>query len=212
MCRRVAFFIAGTFLILALRVAADNAHDWPACNLALDSEAIAACSNLISSGITGSILATVYNHRGLARERSGDFDGAIADYTEAIRLNPNYATTYFTRGSARERKGDFDGAIADYSETIRLNPHYKVFYSRAIAYREKGDYDHAMNDFAESIRLNPNYVPAYTARGSLWEAKGDINRARADYDAALTRVSTDDPDGLKAQQIARDHLSVLPKK
>lgn len=44
----------------------------------------------------------------------GDYDRAIADYTQAIRLDPGYANSY--------NKGDFDRAVADYEVVLRINP------------------------------------------------------------------------------------------
>ena len=53
---------------------------------------------------------------GLARQTKGDLDGAIADYSKAIELNPKIAEAYNNRGLARYDKEDFDGAIADYTK------------------------------------------------------------------------------------------------
>src|SRR5208283_4947953 len=50
------------------------------------------------------------------------YDQAIADYTEAIRLNPEFGTAFNNRGFAYAAKEDYDRAIADYYEAIRLNP------------------------------------------------------------------------------------------
>ena len=50
------------------------------------------------------------------------YDQAIADYTQAIRLNPNYALAYYNRGNVYYRKGDYDRAIADYEAVLRINP------------------------------------------------------------------------------------------
>ncbi len=49
-------------------------------------------------------------------------DRAIADYNEAIRLNPNLANAFGNRANAYVRKGNNNGAIADYNEAIRLDP------------------------------------------------------------------------------------------
>ena len=46
----------------------------------------------------------------------------MADYDQAIQLNPKYARAYHNRGSAWGNKGDLDRAIADYNQAIRLDP------------------------------------------------------------------------------------------
>jgi tetratricopeptide (TPR) repeat protein len=50
------------------------------------------------------------------------YDEAIADYNEAIRLRPQYAKTYFNRGSAYRKKGQNEQAIADYQKALELSP------------------------------------------------------------------------------------------
>ena len=50
----------------------------------------------------------------------GNCDKAIADYTEAIRIDPARADAFCGRGMAYAREADFDKAIADYTEAIRL--------------------------------------------------------------------------------------------
>ena len=50
------------------------------------------------------------------------YEKAIADYNEAIRLDPKMAAAYTQRGYAWEAKKDYEKAIADYTEAIRLNP------------------------------------------------------------------------------------------
>ena len=94
-----------------------------------------------------------------AREED-DLDGKIADYAEAIRLNPGYTRPSTTAASARFDKGDLEGAIADYDEAIRLDPEYApAFHNRGIARLVKGDLDGAIADFDEAIRLDPEYAP-----------------------------------------------------
>jgi Flp pilus assembly protein TadD len=58
--------------------------------------------------------------RGNLLRDKGDFDGAIAAYTEAIRLNPHNAQLYSSRGQAYARKGEWEKAIADCTQAIHL--------------------------------------------------------------------------------------------
>src|SRR4029077_11145106 len=99
--------------------------------------------------------AMAYYYRGDAWRAKDDPDRAIADYSEAIRLDPKNAEVYVNRGIAWGKKKDYDRAIADYSEAIQLNPkHLLAHYSRGFAWHEKKDYDRAIADYSEVIRLN----------------------------------------------------------
>jgi tetratricopeptide (TPR) repeat protein len=51
----------------------------------------------------------------------GDLDGAIADYSKAISLNPQYADAYRNRGNAKRKKGDLNGASADLNQAVKLS-------------------------------------------------------------------------------------------
>ena len=62
------------------------------------------------------ISADTYFRRGYAKDEVGDYRGAIADYTEVIRLQPDHVKAYFNRGNAKDELGDYRGAIADYTE------------------------------------------------------------------------------------------------
>lgn len=65
-----------------------------------------------------------YNERGVRYYDNGDDDRAIADYTQAIRLNPNDAAAYYNLGLAYAAKGDPGRAIADIEAALRINPNY----------------------------------------------------------------------------------------
>ena len=66
--------------------------------------------------------ADAYNNRGSVYFNKGDYDRAIKEFDESIRLNPNDAIAHYNRGTAWSNKGDKDRAIKDYDEAIRLDP------------------------------------------------------------------------------------------
>jgi tetratricopeptide (TPR) repeat protein len=124
--------------------------------------------------------------RGDASKNRGDWDRAIADYTAALREDPNNVRAYYGRGNAFRSKGDHDTAIADYTQAIRLDPNYTfAYYARGITYRAKGDNDRAIADHTQAIRLDSNYVRAYYGRGLAYYYKKDYDRAIADYTQAI---------------------------
>src|SRR5215471_16322385 len=124
--------------------------------------------------------------QGQTNINNGDYDRAIAAFSDAMRLDPKSALAFTNRGVAYERKGDMDRAIADFSEAIRLDPNYALASSdRGIAYARKGDNDRAIADFNEAIRLDPKHVLAFANRGIAYGKKGDTDRAIADYNEAI---------------------------
>jgi tetratricopeptide (TPR) repeat protein len=70
--------------------------------------------------------------RGTDALKKGDLEGAIYNYTSAIKEDQNLAGAYSGRGAAKRLKGDYEGALADLDQSIRLNSTVQsAFYSRA---------------------------------------------------------------------------------
>jgi len=127
-----------------------------------------------------------YLARGELGSDRADFDQAIADFTEAIRLDPGRAVAYLHRGNAWSSKGDLDRALLDYGEAIRIDPNSStVFRQRGIAWRRKGDLDRALVDFDRAIRMGFSDANAYNERGLVWYEKKRYERALADFSRAI---------------------------
>ena len=126
-----------------------------------------------------------YYQRGLQSSYKGELDRAIADFTEAIRLDPK-SHHHFYRAEMYRLKGDYDRAIVGFSESLRLGADKRgVYTGRAEAYRDKGDYDRALGEYDEYIKLSPDSSEIYARRGRVYQAKGDYDRAIADYSKAM---------------------------
>jgi tetratricopeptide (TPR) repeat protein/tRNA A-37 threonylcarbamoyl transferase component Bud32 len=192
--------------VLHFRKAADlrPKHYWAHCWLGLclqqagkaDAAELAydTCVALRPEYVTGYLLrgSAILQQWSLAtdpRVKARLFERALADYGQAIRLDPKDARGYGKRGIAYREKGDTDRALADFTEALRLDPKdVEILGSRGLAYSRKGDYDRAFADFAEAIRLAPDDVLAYSGRGNAYSARGDYDRAIADYTEALRRA------------------------
>ena len=135
---------------------------------------IAACTRLIESGqFTARNLAIFHYDRGIAHKNKKDFDQALNDYSEAIRLDPNYAHAYLNRGVLLADKRELDRAMVDFAAAIRLDPKEKLGYmNRAAAYKIKGDWDRAIADYSEAIRLDPNDIKSLRPRHRLFVKAG----------------------------------------
>src|SRR5215470_2695496 len=75
-----------------------------------------------------------YSNRGLKWLSKNEYDKAIADFTEALKLEPKRLTAYFNRGIAWFQKKEYDKAIADYTEVIKLDPKFiRAYINRGVA-------------------------------------------------------------------------------
>jgi tetratricopeptide (TPR) repeat protein len=121
---------------------------------------------------------------------SREYDDAIADFTEAVRLDPNCAPAYIGRGRAWARRHYRDRELADYSEALRIEPNnasYRV--ARGDSWSAQGRHDSAMEDYNEALRLAPNNPAYWVSRGNEWRRHLKLDDAIADY----TRATQLDP-------------------
>jgi DNA-binding helix-hairpin-helix protein with protein kinase domain len=144
-----------------------------------------------------------YYNQGNAYYKVGDYEGAIENYSQAIRLNTKDAQAYLNRGNARyevaQHSGDPDrvykSAIDDFNHALRIKPSQgEAFLSRGIVRYEiaqysknpERDYQQAIYDFNQALKLNPRKAKAYVKRGivqyKLAQYKGDLNKG---YNAAI---------------------------
>ena len=135
--------------------------------------------------------AVAANDRGKAAFAKKDYDQAIAEYTEAIRIDPKYRDAYFNRGTTYHfGKRDYDRAIADYTQAIQLDPKIAdSFSARGVAYFDSKQYDLAITDQTEAIRLDHNSRDAYFRRGVVYRnGKRDSTHAVADFTEAIRLI------------------------
>ena len=72
-------------------------------------------------------MAVAYNNRGFSKDDLKDYYGAIADYTKAIELDPNYASAYKNRAISKYYTNDLTGACEDARKSGSLgNPFPKM--------------------------------------------------------------------------------------
>lgn len=183
-----AFVALIVFWIMPQIVQAQGNDDIQKCfEETVPNLAIHFCTRVIQSGgFSNENLSASYNRRGNVYFNKGNYDQAIQDYNQAIRLNPEFGFAFNNRGSAYRAKEDYDRAIQDYNQAIRLKPDYAfAFNNRGNAYSAKEDYDRAIQDYNETIRLKPDFALAFNSRGSVYSLKKDYDRAIQDYNEAI---------------------------
>lgn len=102
-------------------------------------------------------LAQAHYGIGVALEHKGDEAGAVDEYREALRLNPNHARAHGGLSSVLSKKGDIDGAIVEMREAARLEPNQASAHRiLGFLFRVKGDRQAALDEFRKAYLLSPN--------------------------------------------------------
>src|SRR5262245_2705511 len=144
------------------------------------------CSAVIKAARDkGDKLAEAFTNRGVGFRLKGDYDRALADYNQAIKLNAKFAAAYNNRGVAYDKNGEYDHAILDYDQAIKLKPSAEGYFNRGNAQLGKGHYDRAIDDFNQAIKLKADFAPAFDNRCWARAVVGILKQALADCNEAL---------------------------
>jgi tetratricopeptide (TPR) repeat protein len=190
-------------VVAAVGACGGAAAEEDVCAYGSGDAAIADCTRAIQSGrFTGHALALKFSNRGVEWRIKGDYERAISDYDDAIRLDPKYADAWYNRCIAYNRTQKYDLALPDCNQAIALGPTANslnatgqeklsndrsksdYYTQRGLAYHGRNEIDRAIADYSEALRLYPKNVVALNNRARAYDDKGDGARAKADRDAA----------------------------
>jgi tetratricopeptide (TPR) repeat protein len=102
-------------------------------------------------------LSAVYQRRGYADVSEQNYQDAINEYSEALKLTPQDVRIYEQRAAVEMKINDYDKALADYSEIIKLKPNEVRYYNyRAYIYELKSDLKNSMADTEKVLKLDAN--------------------------------------------------------
>jgi tetratricopeptide (TPR) repeat protein len=133
---------------------------------------------------------------------ANDLKKAVHDFTEAVRIDPNYAAGYSERGQALFELGETDRAIADYSAALKHDPNYgPALRGRAMAHLYRGATDRALSDLSRAIQvaeIDPNRLSplelfyARRSRATIYGTRMQLDAEIADYSAIIEAYKRDE--------------------
>ena len=153
------------FIVAALSVLADpgwtaSQRDYDDCNQTKDlNQRIAGCTRVIDDRKEpAGNRAKAYYRRGVGWYVKGDSDRAVADLSEAIRLDPKFTAAYNDRALVFQEKRDYARAIGDTTRAMELRgkASYEDYLTRANSYRLSGNPSAALDDIKTAGSAYPD--------------------------------------------------------
>lgn len=174
--RRIALPAAAGIVILACMISAWSQVQYWGNDMALLEHALEATTDNYGA----------HNNLGASLAQQGRIDEAIAHYSEAIRIMPDFALSHDNLGILLGKQGRFDEAIAHFSRAVQLNPNYAEAHNNlGSALGKQGRMDEAIHEFSEALRIVPDFAEAHANLGSALVAKGKYKEALGEFLEAL---------------------------
>ncbi|MBG0744866.1 MAG: tetratricopeptide repeat protein, partial [Cylindrospermopsis raciborskii KL1] len=120
-----------------------------------------------------------YNNRGIARVNLGDNQGAIDDYSQAIKLDPTNANAYNNRGFVYYDLNNKQNAIDDWQTSIRINNKSSdTLLGLAVALYNQGKQEEAYSFAQQALKLDKNFADVKFLKEKHFWSDQIINDAR----------------------------------
>src|SRR5205823_6054453 len=135
-------------------------------NLAVASrpETVSSNSAVADEGPTNVTAASEQLNRGTKLLEQGDLDGAIVQYEQAVKLNPDDEDAHYNLGHALARQRKVEEALPYFKEAIRLDPKYaEAHLNLGSAYLVRRKIDEAITELQTALQLKPDLEPARRA-------------------------------------------------
>jgi lipoprotein NlpI len=130
-------------------------------------ENIKGCTTLLAEpSLSPRDRAMTLNSRGNTYDKLGEYDLAIADYTEVARLTPNFAYAYANIALVHCRNGDFKAAVGFYEQALKVNPKNSyAMYGRGVALSRLGQATAAREQIKAALATDPEMASVYKQIG-----------------------------------------------
>ena len=118
----------------------------------------------------------LYNIAGASNAALMQFDAAINNYKQALKIKPDYAEAYNNMGVALNDKGDPEAAIESYKQALKIKPDYADAYSNiGNVLKDQGDLEAAIDSYKQAININPDYAESYYNLSLLHLLRGNLD-------------------------------------
>ena len=128
----------------------------------------------------------LYNIAGASNGGLMQFDAAIDNYKQALKIKPDSAEVYNNMGVLLTEMGDRDAAISSYQQALKIEPNYAAAHNNmGNALKGRCDLNAALDSYKQALKLNPDNAEIHNNMGNVLKDQGDLQAAIDSYQQAL---------------------------
>jgi Flp pilus assembly protein TadD len=128
----------------------------------------------------------LYNILGAANAGLRNLDGAIASFSKAVRIKPDYFEAHNNLGLALQNRGRFEEAIASFSKAVQIKPDYAEAHNNlGAALKYQGRLAEAVASLGKALQIEPDHAEAHNNLGAALQDQGRLEEATASFSKAL---------------------------
>ena len=161
-----------------------------------------ATETAVGTGVTDlqRLEAIQFYNAGVDKLTSGDYLGAITEFSNSIAIDPTDPDSFYNRGYSYHILGEYQAAYDDYGNAVALNPEFADAYgNRCYAAYLLENYEEALDSCEAAIELKDDNPDFFINRGNTYDDLAVVaveaddldlaaeysSKAIADYDAAI---------------------------
>ena len=131
-----------------------------------------------------------YFLRGRIFSELNQFDKAGAEYTQILKIDPDYQSVHFNLGNNYFRQTKFESAIEQYRKELSNFPDPSVYLNLGRTYYKIDKVDSARIAYEKALELNENYSEAHYRIGTLLKNEGELAEAKFHAEQAIDENSS----------------------
>lgn len=130
--------------------------------------------------------ANDFYNRAVKAHLQGKLSEAIADYSAALRADPNFANAHCNLGQIYNQQHHFDMAIEEFRKALSINPKDEHSYNGlGASMRGKKNYPEAIKNWKQAVSLKPDLATAHYNLGAVYEVQKEYDQAILAYEQAV---------------------------